>query len=47
MIVALDHTMGLKLDRMRDNLLEEFGGCVDRTRIEHLMSDSLEEIMAQ
>jgi hypothetical protein len=43
---VLDSTTRLKLDRMLDNLLEEFGGRVDSDRIEQLMSESLEEIAA-
>lgn len=44
--VMLDSTTRLKLDRMLDTLLDEFGGCVDHDRIEQLMSESVEEITA-
>ncbi len=44
--VALDRTTSLKLDRMLDTLLEEFGGRIDQGRIEQLLADSLEQIMA-
>jgi arsenate reductase (thioredoxin) len=44
MSFALDETTNLKLERVLENLTDEFGGAVDAQRIETILSDSVDRL---